>query len=200
MRKAVKGSRTYIDSMRRYTGIRTGIIAGVILAIFIAGLMIFGNRQNALTIIAIVLCLPGAWSAVNLYMYLRAHKISDRALERIEGVKEGLYVLYDLCMTSEKGSYNVSAITVMEKNIIGYSEDEDMDSRDCQEHIRNMIAQSGYHDYTIKIFDNLDKFCDRLGELEKLRIAHKIDPKAVEDAWVPGTKQTVSGILQSVSL
>ena len=51
-----------------------------------------------------------------------------------------------------------------------------------------------------RLFTDIDKFCDRLQQLEKLRQDRKIDPKAIEDAWVPGTVQTPAGILLSISL
>jgi hypothetical protein len=63
-----------------------------------------------------------------------------------------------------------------------------------------MIAQSGYSSYSIKIFTDIDKFCDRLSQLEKLRADKGIDPQAIEDSWIPGTTQTPASILLSISL
>ena len=63
-----------------------------------------------------------------------------------------------------------------------------------------MMAQGGYSNYSIKVFDKLGSFCERLDQLERLRSDKNIDPQTIEDAWVPGTAQTANGILLSISL
>jgi hypothetical protein len=198
--RIVKGERGYILYERKLSIIRTVISLAVVAVLFFTGLIISGTNKNIFSIVAAVGCLPTGWSAVNMIMYLRAGTLSDAAYAEIQKHTGELNVLYELYMTSQKSNFNLSAVTVLEKNIIGYSEDEELDVHDCEEHIRLQISQSGYHDHTIKIFKKLPEFTGRLDELEKLRALHGLDPKAVEAAWVPGTIQTVSGILKSVSL
>lgn len=200
MKRVYKGDFGYILYQRKVAIIRSVIIGGAILGIFLLGLVITKTNKNIFSIIAALSCLPLGWSIINLIMYYRAIPLSDDSYEKIKRHAGSLYMIYDLSLTSEKSTYNVGAITVLEKNIAGYTEDKNMDIQDCQEHIKNQISLSKYHDYTIKIFRNADDYCRRLDELEKLRKDHKVDPKAIEDNWVPGTIQTVSGILKSISL
>ena len=92
------------------------------------------------------------------------------------------------------------ASTVLDKNICCYTSDKDMDTSDCEKHIKKMMAGSGYSSYSIKIFDDLKSFCDRLDQLEKLRADKGIDPQKIEDSWENGTVETPAGVLLSISL
>ena len=94
----------------------------------------------------------------------------------------------------------MAASTVLDKNICCYSSDRSYDTNDLEKHIKKMMAQNGYSSYSIKVFDKLDAFLDRLSQLEKLRQEKNIDPQAIEDAWVPGTVQTPASVLLSISL
>jgi len=62
------------------------------------------------------------------------------------------------------------------------------------------MAGSGYSSYSIKVFTDTDKFCDRLLQLDKLREEKKIDPVAIEESWEVGTVQTPAAVLLSISL
>lgn len=200
MKRVTKGTAGYIAYQKKVGMIRSIICLIVVVGMFLAGLIHSGSNKNALSIIAAVGCLPTGWSIVNMIMYLQAKPISGKAAEEIQKHAGKLYLQYELYLTSPKHSFPVAAITVLDKNIAGYMEDENSDASDLQEHIKLQISQSGYHDYTIKIYDDLASFCKRLDELEKLREVRGLDPVAEEEAWVPGTLQTVSGILNSISL
>jgi len=195
-----KGQVGYINYQRKLALVRTIIIAAIVLGLYIAGRILTGTNKNLFSVLAILLCLPLGWSAINTYMFMRAKKLSTDAAEKIKKHAGQLFVQYELYMTSEKESYNVSAITVLEKNIIAYSEDEDIDCKDAEDHIKHQIALSKYHDYTIKMFTDINAFCKRLDELERLRASHGQNPIEDEKNWVPGTLQTVAGILNSISL
>ena len=103
-------------------------------------------------------------------------------------------------ITSYDKNYNVAASTVLDKNICCYVEDDSVDLLDLEKHIKKMMAQNGYGNYSIKAFSKLDDFCSRLSQLDRLRQDKNIDPKAIEDAWVPGTQETAASVLLSISL
>ncbi len=198
--KKYKGEYGYIDYRKKLGFIRTGLFLLCVLALFIAGLLIFGSQKNYLSIIAALLCLPTGWSAVNLIMFLRAHSISEADYKRIEEHRGGLLIRYDHVITSYEKNYNMPASTVLDKNICCYMADQSVDASDLEKHIKKMMAQGGCSDMSIKVFKKLDDFCGRLDQLERLRSDKGIDPKAVEDAWVPGTNETPASILLSISL
>lgn len=200
MKKSFKGDFGYIRYRRQIGILRTGLFLLVVLALFFSGLFIFGSSKNYLSIIAALLCLPAGWSAVNLIMFLRAKGCSDSSFNKINKSKGGLLVRYDEVITSYDKNFNVAASTVLDKNICCYVEDDSFDLIDLEKHIKKMMAQNGYGSYSVKAFNKLDDFCLRLSQLERIRQEKKIDPQALEDAWVPGTQETAASVLLSISL
>ncbi len=200
MKKVYKGEFGYIAYRKKVTSIRTLICLLIAVGLFVAGLIIYGSQKNVLSIIAALGCLPTGWSAVNMIIFLKAKGCSDQAHSEIEKVRGDLLIHYDHVITSYDKNFNVSASTVLDKNICCFSEDRSYDTGDLEKHIKKMMAQSGYSSYSIKVFDKLDAFTDRLSQLEKLRAEKGIDPKAIEDDWVPGTVQTPASVLLSISL
>ncbi len=58
---------------------------------------------------------------------------------------------------------------VVKGNVIcAYTESEKCDIRAGEEHLEQLLKQDGYKNLTIKIFQNLDKYIDRLGQLSNL--------------------------------
>jgi hypothetical protein len=195
-----KGDFGYIKYRKSVAILRTTISLIITVGIYVAGLILYGSQKNVLSIVAALGCLPTGWSAVNMIMFIKAKACEDADKNKIEACRGGLLIHYDHVITSYDKNFNVSASTVLDKNICCYSSDEDIDEIDCEKHIKKMIAQSGYSSYSIKIFTDIDKFCDRLSQLEKLRADKGIDPQAIEDSWIPGTTQTPASILLSISL
>ena len=198
--KIYKGEFGYIKYRKKIAIIRTCVCLAIAVGLYVIGLIYFGSQKNILSIVAALGCLPTGWSAVNLIMLVKAGFCSDEDHEKIEAHKGSLLVHYDHVITSYETNYNIHASTVLDKNICMYTSDKTMDIIDCEKHIKKMISQSGYSSYSIKIFRDIDKFCERLDQLEKLRNDRNIDPKAIEDAWTPGTVQTPAGVLLSISL
>ncbi len=198
--RVYKGEFGYIAYRKKVAIIRTAICLIVVVGLYLFGLITSGSQKNVFSIVAALGCLPTGWSGVNLVMLLKAGFCSDADHEKIEAHRGGLLIHYDHVITSYEKNYNVNASTVLDKNICCYSSDKNMEIADCEKHIRKMIAQSGYSSYSIKIFTDIDKFCERLDQLEKLRAEKNIDPVAIEDAWVAGTVQTPAAVLMSISL
>ena len=200
MKKAYKGEFGYIDYRKKIAIIRTIICLLIVLIVFFTGLFIYKSQKSIFSIIAAVLCLPTGWSAVNLIMFLKAKGCSQEDYKKISQNKGGLLIHYDHIITSYDKNYYIAASTVLDKNICALAADKDMEESDCEKHIKKMMAGSGYSSYSIKVFTNTDKFCERLIQLEKLRQEKGIDPLEIEDSWQEGTTQTPAGVLLSISL
>ena len=195
--KGEYGSTLY---RRKISAIRTVFLLAVSLGIFLTGLFMYGSNRNVFSIIAALGCLPAGWSGVNLVMFMRAVVCSKDAYEAIEKARGGLLIYYELEMTSYERSYHIAAATVMERNVCCYSEDRQIIASECEKHIREQLALGGYTDHTVSVFTDIERFTERLSQLEKMRSARNIDPQRIEDSWVPGTRQTPMGILLSISL
>ena len=200
MKKVYKGDFGYIKYSRKKAIIRTAISLAATILIFVIGLLIYHSQKSVFSIIAALGCLPTGWSAVNMIMLLKAKPCDEKDHEKILEHAGDLLIHYDHIITSYDKNFYVNASTVLDKNIICYTADKDMEVADCEKHIKKMMAPSGYSSYSIKIFEDIDKFCDRLDQLERLRAEKGIDPNAIEDAWVPGTVQTPASVLLSISL
>ena len=200
MKRVKKGNFGYIEYNRKFALIRTLVALGLCLIIFFTGLIIYKSNKSAFSIIAAVGCLPTGLSAVNYIMYMKAHPCSKKAYDIIEAHRNGLLIRYDLEMTSYEENYSIAAATVLDKNVVCFTENKTLDTGNCEKHIKNQISQSGYSNYTVKVFKDIDAFCTRLDQLEQIRKSKNIDPQAIEDSWVPGTVETCALVLLSVSL
>ena len=75
---------------------------------------------------------------------------------------------YDMYFTSYKKNFPLSHIVLKGNVICGYTESSKCDCKAGEKHLEQMLQQDGYKHMTVKIFDNLDKYTDRLGQLLKL--------------------------------
>lgn len=197
-----KGDFGYIRSRRKSAVLRTAVLAGFSVGIFLAGYLYYGTNKNLFSFIAVIGAIPTGLSAVNMILYLRAKPFPEELYAKIEQHRAGLLIRYELVMTSYERTYQIGAACVQSKNVCLFTADEKADTTACEQHIREQLKIGGYEDLTVKVFgaSELPAFTARLDQLEKLRNAENIDPYAVEAAWQPGTTQTPAGILLSISL
>lgn len=168
MKKVQKGSFGYLKSKRFLVLIRTAVYFGVALALFFTGLITTDTRKNLLTVVAVLGCLPACKSLVNLIMYFRASGCSKEAEERLRKAEGSLNCMYDMYFTSYKENFAISHMTVDGKNICGYTEDGKCNINACESHLSTMLKQAGYKELTVKIFMDLNKYCERLNRLNDL--------------------------------
>ncbi len=200
MERKTKGEYGYISYRKKVTTIRTCACLFVAVSLFVAGLIIYGSQKNVFSIVAALSCLPTGWSGVNMIMFLRAKGCPADIHSKIEDCKGGLLIRYDQVVTSYDKNFDVFASTVLDKNVCLLMDSLKFDPTDLEKHVKKMMAQGGYSNLTIKVFDNVDQYLDRIKQLEKLRNEKSIDPKKIEDSWIPGTNQTPASILLSISL
>ena len=198
--KKFKGEFGYIPYRKKVSIIRSVVLLALTVAVFVAGLIIYSSQKNVFSIVAALLALPTGLSFVNMFIFLKAKGCSNGDHKQIEEHKGGLLIRYDHVITSYDKNFNVDASTVLDKNICCYTSHKSFDASDLEKHIKKMMAQGGHSGYSIKVFDNLPHFLERLDSLEKLRLEKDIDPQAIEDAWVPGTSETPASVLLSISL
>ena len=163
-----KGTQNYINSQKKYTALRTALFFGISLSLFIVGWVTTGTRSNMLTIVAILGCLPASKSAVNMIMYLRYKSCSPQAEEKITANIGHLTGLYDMVFTSYKMNYVITHIVVAGKTICGYTEDENFQERDFNQHITDILKADNFKDVTVKIFTDINKYKERLQQMQEL--------------------------------
>ena len=128
--------------------LKTILYFGLSGAVFAAGYFTTGTKTNLLTIVAVLGCLPASKSMVSMIMYLRAGVCSKQCYEAVrELAAEDMTVLYDLC---------------------GFTEDSACDLSAGEKHMGEILRQSGYNNLTVKLFDKLPGFTDRMKQLASL--------------------------------
>ena len=182
MKRVVKGNYGYLAAKTKQMIFRTILLFGISLAIFIMGYVTTKTKQNLLTIVAVLGCLPACKSAVSLIMYLRAKGCSSEAKDAIAPQEGRLIGMYDMYFTSYKENFAISHMVVEGKNICGYTESSSCNCKDCEEHLETMLKQGGYKDLTIKIFTDLNKYCERLNQLNGLE--HEKTPKKDDEVRI----------------
>ncbi len=182
MKKAVKGTYGYLHLKKNIVLIRTIAYFAIALALFFIGFLTAGTRKNLLTVVAVLGLLPASKSFVNLIMYLKATGCSASAREAVAREEGNLIGMYDMYFTSYKKNYAVSHMVVEGKNICGYTENASCDVRACEEHLTDILKQSGYKDMTVKIFNDRNKYLERLKQLNHLE--HEKTPERDDEVRI----------------
>lgn len=168
MTRAVKGNFGYIKAKRLTVLIRTVIFFAISLALFAAGYITTGKKENLLTIVAVLGCLPACKSMVNTIMVFRANGCSSQARREIEPLEGRLIGMYDMYFTSYQKNFALSHMVVEGNIILGYTEDGKCDLKACQEHLQSMLRQGGFKNMVITISDQLSRYCKQLENLNQM--------------------------------
>lgn len=169
MKRAVKGNFGYISAKRRQVIVRTLIYFGISLAIFFAGYLTTGTRNNLLTVVAVLGCLPASKSLVNAVVMIRATGCSQRARDYLAPLEGRLIGMYDMYFTSYQHNFAISHMVVEGKILLGYTEQEKCDLSACEEHLRTMLKQGGFKDITVKISRELSEYGKQLENLNGMK-------------------------------
>lgn len=168
IKNAVKGQFGYLANKRKLVLVRTVLFFVIPLSLLAAGIISTGSRRNLLTIVAVLGCLPACKSLVNLILYVRAAGCGHEAREKILTAEGALFGMYDMYFTSYKQNFAISHMVSAGKNLCGFTEDAKCSAKACEEHLAIMLKQGGCQDVTVKIFTDLDKYCERLRQLNHL--------------------------------
>ncbi len=167
-KKVQKGSYGYLAYQKKASLIWTILFFALSFAVYIMGILSTGSNKNLLTIVAVLGCLPACKSAVGTVMFFRASGCSREAWEKISVYDDSLTGLYDMYFTSYKKNFPISHMVLKGNVICAYTESGKCDCNAGEKHLEQMLLQDGYKHITIKIFDHLGKYTDRLGQLSKL--------------------------------
>ncbi|MDE6673399.1 MAG: hypothetical protein K2K19_01110 [Acetatifactor sp.] len=163
-----KGTRDYIRTQKVYEIIRTVLYFSISLSLFAAGYITTGNRLNLLTVVAVLGCLPASKSAVNMIMFLRYKGLSQDATRQIVPCEGELTCLYDMVFTSYSKTFEVGHMAVKGNTVCGYSEKKDFPEKEFQAHLEPIMKADSHKNVTVKIFTDLEKYMERLGQLRTL--------------------------------
>ncbi len=164
-----KGEKGYLAYQKKAVVLRTALLFALSLAVFGIGLVSTGHKENLLTIVAVLGCLPASRSAVNMVMLLRYHGISEEDAAQIALHTKNLDSLYDLVFTSYEKNYEIHHMAYRADCLIGYTKNADCDAQKCAGHLRGLCAQNRLQKVDIKIFKDLSKYINRLEQLQSMQ-------------------------------
>lgn len=169
MKKRVKkGCYGYIDYQKKATIIRTVLFFALSLGLYGIGIYSTGSNKNLLTIVAVLGLLPSCKSAINMVMFLKAKGCSEEAKEKIAPFDDKLTGFYDMYFTSYQKNFPISHMILKGNIACAYTEDAKCDCNAGEKHLEQMLLQDGYKNMTVKIFNQIGKYTDRLSQLIEL--------------------------------
>lgn len=161
---AYKNIYGYIDSQKKYEIIRTLVYFGISLSLFIAGYIATKSKTNLLTVVAVLGCLPASKSLVSMIMFLRQHSCSKEVYDAVSVVGKELDQLYDLVFTTEKVTYVVAHAAYAAKCLVLFAEKK-VDANGLETHIQEYMKRAGISGVNVKVYTDLKKYTERLGQM-----------------------------------
>lgn len=171
---AYKGERDYLKIQSKYEIARTVLYFALSITLLVAGWVATGSRENLLTVAAILGCLPACKSAIDMVMFLRYKGCSNENADLIEDHVGELQGCFDRVFTSYDKNFSVAHITVKGNTICGFTQDAKFDEQAFYKHIDGILKKDGYKDTTVKIFNDIKKYSDRLEQLKVLDTEEKL--------------------------
>lgn len=163
MKKVEKGQFGYLAYKRKIELMKTLTLLGISLAIFMMGYLTTKTKANYLTVVAILGCLPASKVAVSFFMYCKA---KSSKIEIKNGVDQlQIQGFYDLYFTTYDRNISIDHLIIFEGMILGLSTDPSFVEKEFEEHLKKQLAISGIKDVPCKIFTDLSKYLERLGQI-----------------------------------
>lgn len=159
-----KGTYGYLNRNKKYAWKKAALMLSVPVFIFVAAWIIKGTRENVMTVVAIVGCLPGCNQVVRAIMAGRYRSMDRGFWEKIEKEKGELSVLYENVFTSYEKNYYVDCVAISGREVVGYSGDPQLNPAEAAEHIRVMLKKSSYKQ-NVRIMKEQKAFLDRIRNL-----------------------------------
>lgn len=162
-----KGEKGYLAYHKKTSVLKTAVLFLLPLAILALGWWSTGSRENLLTIVAVLGCLPACRSAANLAALLRCKGISEADHQKIAPHVKDCEAFEELSFTSSEKIWQIRHMAFAGNNLIGYTDQEKCDPKACEKHLHQLFSQNQMGSVNIKIFTDLPRYVNRLDELSK---------------------------------
>ena len=164
MNKKNKGEFGYLNYKKKINLLITGAALLIILAIFIAGLIIFKSRNNYMTLVATVLVLPWAKLAVSFFVLL-SHKACPQDIhDRLEKNCGSITTIYDVVVSNSKKPIGVCAMAVTDNSVIALSLDKAPDKQLFEKSLKEFLKNDKLS-ATVTLYTDVDSFIKRASTL-----------------------------------
>lgn len=155
-----KGTPGYFKNRKIKTGM--AMVSGYLLVLFLffSGIIVFADRGNLLTVVAIVMMLPTGKMTVNFLMYPKKGKADAAEFDEMCKSCGKLTFLADILITPEKKSIELTYIAIDKAHVLIYCTDKKLDISYHSKYIKDFLKRS---DITtdVSFYTDLNKFKKR---------------------------------------
>lgn len=167
-RKHPKGSYEHAKYKRTVDIIITIFLFLLSLGLFVIGYVTTGSKKNLLTIVAVLGLLPACKMVVDVIMCFRVKPVEESVKEGIDASIGKLYGLYHMYFTSYDKNFPIDHLVITSNSVIGLCSNPKFDEKLFITHLKDYMRKDGIKDITIKIFDDYNKYLNRLSEINNL--------------------------------
>lgn len=167
-RKHPKGSYEHAKYKRTVDIIITIFLFLLSLGLFVIGYVATGSKKNLLTIVAVLGLLPACKMVVDVIMCFRVKPVEESVREGIDASIGKLYGLYHMYFTSYDKNFPIDHLVITSNSVIGLCSNPKFDEKMFITHLKDHMRKDGIKDITIKIFDDYNKYLNRLSEINNL--------------------------------
>ena len=188
--KTEKGCAGYIRSQQKVRTVRTVILFLIVFAVFAAGmLMNHGDRRNIYSIVAAVVCIPAAMSAVSMIMMWMRKPVTASFAEEMRRLAGDARLLMELYVTTSEHGLYLHAAVIRDDCAAAYAPEARSAAalQAVASHLRNSLNQA-CGPVRLTVTQDRDEFLTAVKELAALR---------TED---PELQDEIAGVLLSMSL
>ena len=162
-----KGDFNYLSWQKKYTSVRSAAFFGIVLAVFIIGLITTKTRNNMLTVVAILGVLPAGKSLVNTFMYIRFKEVEESFHKILQPFEKNVHILYNMAISSSEKITFIDCIAVFEQSVYLYSPDKKTDTKNMEKYLKNILSNSGKGNVNLKFYQSEKEFVKRLSQLKR---------------------------------
>lgn len=199
--KIAKGDYGYIRwEKKRRLLVTLGLFA-LPLAAFVGGVLVTGTRQNLITVVALVGCLPACRSLVGLIVMGMQKPMTEDSYRAIREHQGDLVMAYELVLTTYEKNVFLDAFAVCGNKVVGYSSRLDSSPEFMEQHVRKILKQNGYKT-EVKILKDRKTFLERLDYLNAHKKELERDIKFEPDERYPdlGRDELIRHTILAISL
>lgn len=192
MEQIKKGDYGYLKQQTKWEILKVLVFFAAAFGVLFLGIHLTGDKNNLLTVVAVLGLLPAAKELITLIMFIRAGKFScpHSLYEAVEGEiynkedaaydkTDPLIIVYDLYMTGQEKNYPILSMCCRNKTLVGMADWEKFDYKKAEEHIQIMLKQNSFKNVSVKIFSEKEKYINRLRELREKEAADYEEDQAI---------------------
>ena len=140
--KITKGMPGYIKDQKKKRILITILLFGISIAVFLTGYLTTHTRNNLLTIVAILGCLPAARSAVGMIMLLPYRSFEEEKVREVEAAAAGILSAYDMVLTSSEKVMPVDVLLISRHLICGYVSRTKVPPAEVEAYLARILKES----------------------------------------------------------